>query len=91
MEATSKFSQPFIAAVIRMLRLKREWTQEELALEVGVSNSEISHLESGRRNPKLGTLERLAETFEVRCSHMLWLAEELRFETQRLEQRLPKG
>ena len=74
-----------------MLRQKRKWTQEELALEVGVSSSEISHLESGRRNPKLGTLERLADTFEVRCSHMLWLAEELKFETQQLEQRLPKS
>jgi len=91
LKATPKFSQPFIAAVIRTLRVKRKLTQEELALEVGVSNSEISHLESGRRNPKLGTLERLAETFEVRCSHMLWLAEELKLETQRLEQRLPKG
>jgi len=91
LEATSKFSQPFIAAVIRTLRLKRKWSQERLALEVGVSSSEISHLESGRRNPKLRTLERLAETFEVRCSHMLWLAEELRFEVEQLEQQPPKS
>ena len=69
--------QPFIAAIIRLLRLKAGWTQEELALEIGVRPSEISHLESGRRTPTLRTLRRLAEVFDVRCSYILWLAEEL--------------
>ncbi|MFL5897108.1 MAG: helix-turn-helix domain-containing protein [Solirubrobacterales bacterium] len=77
MQSTSKLPQPFIAAVIRLLRTQAGLTQEQLALEVGVKPSEISHLESGRRNPKLGTLQRLAEVLEVRCSYMLWLAEEL--------------
>lgn len=70
-------SQPFIAAIIRLLRLKEGWTQEELALEIGVRPSEISHLESGRRTPTLRTLQRLAKVFNVRCSYMIWLAEEL--------------
>jgi transcriptional regulator with XRE-family HTH domain len=75
--ASSKSPQPAIAAIILMLRLEREWTQEELALAVGVSPSEISHLESGRRNPTLKTLKRVAGAFDLRCSHMVWLAEEL--------------
>ncbi len=79
--ATSKSPQPFIAVIIKLLRLNEEWSQEELALRVGVKPSEISHLESGRRNPTLRTLQRLARAFDVRCSYMLWLAEELELKT----------
>jgi len=78
--ATRKPSQPFIAAIIRLLRHRAGWTQEELALELGIRPSEISHLESGRRNPRLATLQRLAEAFGVHCSYMLWLAEKLELE-----------
>jgi transcriptional regulator with XRE-family HTH domain len=77
LEATTKSLQPSISAVVRVMRLKKKWSQEELALAVGVKATEISHLESGRRNPKLVTLERLADGFGVRCSRMIEVAEEL--------------
>lgn len=66
------------------MRERAGLTQEELALELDMSASEISHLESGRRNPTLGTLQRLAGGLGVRCSQILALAEELEFRVGRL-------
>jgi transcriptional regulator with XRE-family HTH domain len=76
--------QPFVAAIIKLLRERAGLTQEELALELDMSPSEISHLESGRRNPTLGTLQRLAGGLGVRCSQVLALAEELELRIDRL-------
>jgi transcriptional regulator with XRE-family HTH domain len=76
---TSPQPQPFVAAVIKLMRERAALTQEELALELDMSASEISHLESGRRNPTLGTLQRLAGGLGVRCSYVVALAEELEF------------
>lgn len=75
--------QPFVAAILKLLRERAALTQEELALELDMSASEISHLESGRRNPTLGTLQRLAGGLDIRCSQMLALAEELEFRVNR--------
>jgi transcriptional regulator with XRE-family HTH domain len=52
-------------------------TQEELALEVGISNSEICRLEKGKRNPKWETMKRLARGLGVPCWEMVKRAEEL--------------
>lgn len=75
--------QPFVAAILKLLRERTGLTQEELALELDMSASEISHLESGRRNPTLGTLQRLAGGLGVRCSQVVALAEELEFRVNR--------
>lgn len=66
------------------MRERAGLTQEELALELDMSPSEISHLESGRRNPTLGTLQRIAGGLGVRCSQVLALAEELELRVDRL-------
>lgn len=52
-------------------------TQEELALEIGISASEISRLEKGRRNPKWETMKRLAKGLGVPCWRMVRIAEML--------------
>jgi len=84
LEASSKPLGPYIAAIVRLRRLEREWSQERLALEAGMKPSEVSHLESGRRNPKVGTVERLAKALGVRSSDILRLSEELRSRVDRL-------
>jgi transcriptional regulator with XRE-family HTH domain len=63
--------------VIKLHRLKAGLSQEELALLIGVKPSEISHLESGRRNPKLGTMRRVAKGLDVPSWQMVALAERL--------------
>jgi transcriptional regulator with XRE-family HTH domain len=80
-----------MAAVIRLMRLTEEWSQEELGSRAGIKPSEISLLESGRRNPTLGTLQRLAKTFGVECSDMVRLAEEFESSLKQVERRPSSG
>lgn len=47
---------------IRKQRLIRGWSQGDLARKLKVDRSYISSLESGRRNPSIGTLEKIAQT-----------------------------
>ncbi|HET8565739.1 MAG TPA: helix-turn-helix transcriptional regulator [Solirubrobacterales bacterium] len=80
-----------MAAVIRLMRLTREWSQEELGGRAEIKPSDISLLESGRRNPTLGTLQRLAEVFGVECSEMVKLAEDFESKVELMERRSPKS
>jgi transcriptional regulator with XRE-family HTH domain len=83
LEATSKPLQPFVAVIVRTLRQALGWSQEELALAVGVKPSEISVLESGKRNSTLWTLQRVAQPLGVTCPQLLWMAEMLQRRVER--------
>jgi transcriptional regulator with XRE-family HTH domain len=74
LEALPEPLQPFVAAIVRTLRHAKGWSQEELALKVRIEPSEISLLESGKRNPTLWTIQRLAWALEVQPDHFLWFA-----------------
>ena len=49
-----------IASQLRQVRKEQGMTQERLAEKVGTRKSNISRLESGRYNPSLDFLEKLA-------------------------------
>ena len=49
-----------IAAELRQVRKEQGMTQERLAEKVGTRKSNISRLESGRYNPSLDFLEKVA-------------------------------
>ena len=66
-----------IGATIRLLRLEAGLSQEQLALKVKINASEISNLERGLRNPKWGTMKRLAKGLGVPCWQMVRIAEML--------------
>jgi transcriptional regulator with XRE-family HTH domain len=57
--------------VSRLGKNVRQWpiaaglTQTAVAKRSGMNSSYLSHLESGRRNPTLATLERLAKILNV--------------------------
>ncbi|MGH2745999.1 MAG: helix-turn-helix domain-containing protein [Thermoleophilaceae bacterium] len=58
----------------RNLRAHREgagMTQLALKLETGVATSEISRIETGKRDPGVGTLLRLAEGLDVRVADLV--------------------
>ena len=55
----------YLAKNVRHWRLAAGLTQTAVAKRSGMNRSYLSHLESGRRNPTLATLERLAKTFNV--------------------------
>lgn len=49
-----------IASQLRQVRKEQRMTQERLAEKVGTRKSNISRLESGRYNPSLDFLEKVA-------------------------------
>ena len=54
------------AAQIRLMRERREWSQQELAEKVGMGQARISLLENPNyENPSLSTLKRIANAFDV--------------------------
>lgn len=56
-------------AVIRAIidaRIKNDLTQKEVAQKIGTKQSVISRLESGRGNPTIAFLKKMAEAFSSR-------------------------
>ena len=49
---------------LKLLRMKKNLTQKELAEKVGVKHMTISYYETGYRFPRGGTLKKLAEALE---------------------------
>jgi transcriptional regulator with XRE-family HTH domain len=53
------------AANLRALRREKNLSQEQLAAATGLHPTEISRLERGLREPRLGTIVRLAKGLKV--------------------------
>lgn len=62
---------------IRQARRELGWNQERLAAECGVSSRTISHIETGRSNPRMTTLCMIAETLGTSLSLIISEGEEL--------------
>jgi DNA-binding XRE family transcriptional regulator len=56
---------------VRQWRIATGLTQTAVAKRSGMNRSYLSHLESGRRNPTLATLERLAKILNVAPGYFL--------------------
>lgn len=54
-----------LATVIRDLRLQRDVTQEDLALNAGITPSNLSRIELAKANPTWTTVERIAASLDV--------------------------
>jgi putative transcriptional regulator len=50
---------------LKVLRAERNWTQEQLSLEVGVSRYAINALETQRHDPSLDLAFRIASVFKL--------------------------
>ncbi len=61
---------------IRSLRRKRQVSQEDLAETLGVTVQAISKWETGKANPDLMLLPKLAEYFEVTIDNLFYINEE---------------
>lgn len=66
----SKESRLF-AKKMRALRIEKGMTQLELAEETGLDLTTINELENGRREPKLGTIKRVAKSLGLSLSVLL--------------------
>ena len=56
---------------VKLIRKRRGLNQDDLAEVLELSRSQISNLESGRRNLNLKQLEKLCEYFKVDMSYFL--------------------
>ena len=50
---------------LKQLRQDRNWTQEDLVDRCGMDRSFLAEIESGKANPTLRTLGRLARAFQI--------------------------
>ncbi len=62
----------FLSSNLRFLRKNKQITQSELASELSIQRTMISAYEDGRSEPKIGTLKKLGEIFEVGVEELLF-------------------
>jgi transcriptional regulator with XRE-family HTH domain len=60
-----------MAARLKALRERHGMTQEQLAEKSGVGRSHLARLETGRQDPTLSTLEKLAKALGVKVGRLL--------------------
>jgi len=56
---------------IRDLRIKKGWSQEELAYRVGMDVSYLSEVENGKKEPCLRKIKELAQGLDCTLSRMM--------------------
>jgi len=70
-EHPAVLAQEQLGQNVKALRKARDLTQEQLAAACDLHPTEISRLERGKREPRLGTLVRLARALEVLPAELL--------------------
>jgi transcriptional regulator with XRE-family HTH domain len=56
---------------VRVLRIERQWSQEELADRAGLHRTYLSSLERGLRNPTITVAARIADALGVSIGELL--------------------
>ena len=56
---------------LREVRLKKNWSQGDIARTLGVHGSYISGLERGKRNPSLLTIQKMARALGVSPKNLM--------------------
>jgi transcriptional regulator with XRE-family HTH domain len=60
-----------LANRIKTLREQRGLSQEALAEKAGISRGYLARLETGRHDPTVGTVEKLAKALRVKVTELL--------------------
>lgn len=58
------------------MRKKRGWSQSQLAEQIGLHLSHINRIETGKYNPSLDVIQKLANTFDVTIDYLVSDTEE---------------
>ena len=66
-----------LSEALRLIRVFHDMKQNELAEKIGVSNSHISEIEAGKKQPSLELIERYSVQFGIPSSSILFFAENL--------------
>lgn len=62
---------------IRKIRIEKGMTQKEIAEKCGINDANIRKYESGRQNPKIDTIEKIAKALDVEISELLFEKSEI--------------
>ena len=76
---------PLVGKRIRQLRKDRDLTQAELALKVGVQQSDLCRMETGEYKVSLETLFRILKTFEMKFGEFFHEASQNQIDMGELE------
>lgn len=61
---------------LKVLRVERDWTQEDLGRELGVTRQAIIAIERGKYDPSLPLALRIAKLFQKRVEEIFFLDED---------------
>lgn len=73
--------------IIRVLRIKRGYSQQRLAQQIGIGRSAIANYECGLREPDLDTVEMFADFFDVSVDDLVGREEEKQAEDKQQKPR----
>lgn len=62
---------------LRLIRAYHDISQTRLCHELGISNSYLSEIESGKKQPSLELLKKYSEHFEIPISSLLFFSESI--------------
>lgn len=74
---------------LRLIRAYHDLSQSQLCMELGVSNSYLSEIESGKKSPSLDLLNKYSVRFDVPVSSLMFFSESL--DSQKVTDRLRVG
>ncbi len=65
-----------LAYNLKRLRKKRGWSQTQLAKQIGSHLSHVNRIETGKYNPSLDVVQKLASVFDVSIDYLISDTEE---------------
>ena len=80
-----KRARKLLARKLRLLRLMKDWSQEDLAGASGLDRSYVSSIERGERNVSLDNIEKLADAFGISLDELLGVPDAVLLGEQLLE------
>jgi len=60
-----------LAQNMKRIRLAKQMSQGDICRKLGLDRAYISNVESGKRNPTLSTIEKIAQALEVSVNELL--------------------
>lgn len=60
--------------IIKDLRNKREWSQEQAAAKLNISQSLLSLIEAGKRDPKKSIIKSICRVYKIPPAILAWMS-----------------
>lgn len=79
-----------IHKALKNIRQFHNIKQSELSVKLGISNSYLSEIESGKKSPNLELLSKYSEIFDIPVSSLLFFSESLESNDKKLSSRFQK-